>query len=213
MTQTLMTDNVRPSLLTKGFSMLVEFNPLYGIVALVAVLIFLRQKGKSISYLFFFSLFWLYLMQVVSVAVFPFPIDIPYEKFKPSINLVPFDFGHCDPRGIEQCFRQIYENVLLTIPFGFGINFIARIKPRHVFVLAAGVGAVLEFIQLAVSLIFHTSFRVIDINDVILNALGALIGYGVFRIFGWAYWHLLQRLQLQPRHIFAHIQEVTRPQT
>lgn len=190
--------------------MLVAFNPLYGIVTLVAVLIFLRQKGKSISYLFFFSLFWLYLMQVVSVAVFPFPIDIPYEKFKPSINLVPFDFGHCDSRRIEQCFRQIYENILLTLPFG--INFVARIKPRHIFVLAAGVGAVLELIQLAVSLIFRASFRVIDINDIILNALGVLIGYGVFRIFGWAYWHLLQRLQLQPRRIFAHIQEVTPPQ-
>jgi len=193
--------------------MFVMFDPLYGIAALIPVLILLRRKGKSLSYLFFFSLFWLYLMQVVSVAVFPFPIGIPYDNFKLSINIVPFGFGYCDPRGIEQCFRQIYENILLTIPFGFGINFIARVKPRHIFALAADVGAALELVQLAVSLIFRTSFRVMDINDVILNALGVLIGYGVFRIFGWAYWLLLRRLQLQPRHIFAHIQEATRPQT
>lgn len=192
--------------------MFVMFNPLYGIVALIVLLIFLRRKGKSLSYLFFFSLFWLYLMQVVSVVVFPFPIDIPDEHFKPSINLIPFDFGYCDPRGIEQCFRQIYENILLTIPFGFGVNFIARIKPRHILGLAAGVGAALELIQLAVSLIFRTSFRVVDINDLLLNALGVLIGYGVFRIFGWAYSHLLQRLSLQPRHIFAYIQETVRLQ-
>ncbi|GAB4452288.1 MAG: hypothetical protein OHK0041_15580 [Anaerolineales bacterium] len=191
--------------------MLVMFNPLYGIALLIVVLIFLRRKGKSLSCLFFFSLFWLYLMQVIGVVVFPFPIDIPDEHFKPSINLIPFDFGYCDPRARDLCFRQIYENILLTIPFGFGVNFIARIKPRHILGLAAGVGAALELIQLAVSLTFRTSFRVVDINDMILNALGVLIGYGVFRIFGWAYMRLLQRLQLQPRHIFAYLQNIIHP--
>lgn len=176
--------------------MFVMFNPLYGIAALIVLLIFLRRKGKSLSYLIFFSLFCLYLIQVFSVAVFPFPIGTPVENFKPNINLIPFDFGYCDPRARDQCFRQIYENILLTIPFGFGINFLARVKPKHLFWLAAGVGATLELIQLAVSLIFRTSFRVVDINDLLLNALGVLIGYGVFRIFGWAYSHLLQRLSL-----------------
>jgi glycopeptide antibiotics resistance protein len=192
--------------------MFVMFNPLYGIAALLAVLIFLRRKGKSLSYLVFFSLFWLYLMQVASVAVFPFPIGIPVENFKPTINLIPLDFGYCDPRGIEQCLRQIYENILLTIPFGLGINFIARIKPRHFFWLATGVGVVLELVQLSISLVFRTSFRVVDINDVILNAVGIQIGYGVFRIFGTVYTHLIQSLKLQPRHIFAYIHDIVRPQ-
>lgn len=192
--------------------MLVMFNPLYGIAAFIAVLIFLRRKGKSLSYLVFFSLFWLYLMQVASVAVFPFPIGMSVENFKPNINLIPFDFGYCDPRGIEQCLRQIYENILLTIPFGFGLNFIAHIKPKKIFWLAAGVGMMLEIIQLAISLIFRASFRVVDINDVILNAVGVLMGYGVFRIFGWVYSHLIQSLKLQPRHIFAYIHDIVRPQ-
>lgn len=192
--------------------MLVMFNPLYGLAALIIVLIFLRRRGKSPSYLLSLSLFGLYLIQVVSVAVFPFPIGISYENFKPSLNLIPFDFGYCDPRAIEQCLRQIYENILLTIPFGFGVNFIARIKLRNIFWLAAGVGATLELIQLAVSLIFRTSFRVVDINDVLLNAVGVLIGYGVFRIFGTVYSHLIQSLKLQPRHIFAYIHDIVRQQ-
>lgn len=193
--------------------MLVEFNPLYGLTALIVILIVLRRKGKSIPWLFFFSLFWLYLMQVVSVAVFPFPIDIPNENFKLNINLIPFNFGYCDPRGIALCIRQIYENILLTIPFGFGINFITRIKPRQIWGLAAGVGSTLELLQLATSLTFRTSFRVVDINDVILNALGVLTGYGFFRLFGWLYSRLLQRLKLSPRHIFAYVYNITRPPT
>ncbi|MEP0806167.1 MAG: VanZ family protein [Chloroflexota bacterium] len=193
--------------------MLVMFNPLYGIALLIVVLIFLRRKGKSLSHLFFFSLFWLYLMQVVGVAVFPFPIDISDQDFKLNINLIPFDFGYCDPRAHDLCFRQIYENILLTIPFGFGINFIARIEPRRILWLAAGVGAALEFTQLAISLFFRISFRVVDINDVILNAIGVLIGYAVFLTFGWIYSQLLQRLNLQPRHIFAYLQNIIRPPT
>lgn len=191
--------------------MFVMFNPLYGLTALVIILIFLRRKGKSLSYLFFFALFGLYLIQVISVAVFPFPIDIPYENFRLNINLIPFNFGRCDPRVIELCLRQIYENILLTIPFGFGINFIARLKPKNMLWLAAGVGLTLEFIQLAISLTFHTSFRVVDINDVLLNAAGVLIGYGAFRIFGLIYSYLLQRLELKPRGIFAYIHALTRP--
>jgi glycopeptide antibiotics resistance protein len=188
--------------------MLVMFSPLYGIAALIIVLIFLRRKNKSLLYMIFFSLFWLYLMQVVSVAVFPFPIGISAQNFKPSINLIPFDFGFCDPRGIEQCFRQIYENVLLTIPFGFGINFIARLKPRHIFWLAAGVSMTLELVQLAISLIFRTPFRVVDINDVLLNAAGVLLGYGGFRIFAAAYSFVIRQFQLQPAHLFACIHDI-----
>lgn len=193
--------------------MLVEFNPLYGLAVLIIILIVLRRKGKSLFYLFFFSLFGLYLIQLISLVIFPFPIDIPYENFKPNLNLVPFNFGYCDPRGIELCFRQIYENILLTIPFGFGINFIVRIKPRQIWGLAAGAGLTLELIQLAISLAFRTSFRVVDINDAILNALGVLIGYGFFRLFGWTYSRLLQHLKLSPRHIFAYVHDITRPPT
>ncbi|MFZ5882322.1 MAG: VanZ family protein [Chloroflexota bacterium] len=193
--------------------MLVMFHPLYGLAALIVILIVLRRNGKSITWLFFFSLFWLYLMQVVSVAIFPFPIDIADENFKPNINLIPFDFGHCDPRARDLCLRQIYENILLTIPFGFGVNFIARLKPRQIWGLAAGVGSTLELIQLAISLTFRISFRVVDINDVLLNAAGVLIGYAAFRLFGWTYSQLLQRLNIQPRYIFAYIQDLTRPPT
>lgn len=193
--------------------MLVEFNLLYGLAALIVILIVLQRKGKSLAWLFFFSLFWLYLMQVVSLAVFPFPIDIPYEDFKPNINLIPFDFGYCDPRAIELCLRQIYENILLTVPFGFGVNFIARLKPKQIWGLAAGLGSTLELIQLAISLTFRTSFRVVDINDAILNAFGVLIGHGFFRLFGWTYSRLLQRFKFSPRHIFAYVHDITRPPT
>lgn len=188
--------------------MLVMLNPWYGFALLVLVLIFLRRRGKSLSYLFFFSLFWLYLMLVVSLIVFTFPVGVPHDTFRPRLNLIPLHFGYCGPRALEQCLRQIYGNVLLTIPFGFGVFFVAPVKPRHMVWWGLGVGSTLEFLQLLISLIFRTSFRVVDINDVILNALGVLLGYAAFRVFGSVYLFVLRRFQLRPRYLFAYVREV-----
>ena len=51
--------------------------------------------------------------------------------------------------------------------------------------VAVGLG--LELSQLAASLAFQSSFHVADINDSILNAIGVLLGYAVFRILAWLY--------------------------
>ena len=183
-----------------------------GSVALFIVLIVLWKQKKSFSYMFFLLIFWIYMMGVVSVIVFPFPIGIPNANFKPDINLVPFDFGCCDPRMLSLCIRNLYENILLTIPFGFGISFIARIKPSNIVWLAIAVGFVFELSQLVIALIFRSSFRTVDINDVILNAAGVLIGYGIFRIFGWLYSAVVHKLQAQPHFIFAYIYDIVRHQ-
>ncbi len=178
--------------------MMIDFNNthlLIGVVALVVALIILWRQNKSFSYLFFFSVFWIYLMGVVSVVAFPFPIGYPNPDFKPSVNFIPLNFGDCSY--LILCLRNIYENILLTIPFGFGISFIARINPKNIFWLAIAVGFTFELVQLIISFAIRSSFRVVDINDVILNATGVLLGYGIFRIFGWVYSYVTNRLKIR----------------
>jgi len=191
--------------------MLIDFGSshlLLCLFALAITLIVLWKQKKSFSYLLFFSMFWMYLIGVASVVVFP--IHIPEgdldSNFNLKVNLVPFNFGSCDPAIL--CVRNVYENILLTIPFGFGISFISKIKPRNIYWLALAVGLVLETIQLVISLIVHSAFRVADINDVLLNATGVLIGYGLFRIFGKIYSAATHKLQIRHRHIFAYIYDV-----
>ena len=191
--------------------MLIYFDSSHLLICLLALaiaLIVLWNQKKSPSYLFFLSAFWLYLIGVVSVVVFP--IYIPDGNLYPHVslqmNLVPFDFGACDPTIL--CVKNIYENILLTIPFGFGISFISKIKPRNTYWLALAVGLMLEITQLVISLIVHSAFRVVDINDVLLNAIGVLIGYGLFRIFGKIYSAATHKLQIRYQHIFAYIYDV-----
>jgi len=150
-------------------------------------------------------------MGVVSVVVFPFPIDIPNPNFKPSINLIPFYFGSCFDYLPALCLRNIYENILLTIPFGFGISFVMQFKPKNIIWLALAVGFAFELTQLIISLLFRTAFRSVDINDLILNAIGVLLGYGIFKIFGWLYLFVTHRFSIQPKTIFAYIYNILTP--
>jgi len=178
-----------------------------GIAILFATLPFLWWKKRNLSYLLFFSIFWLYLLSVVSVVVFPVVINTDYAgTFRPSINLIPFYFGDCQLP--ELCIRSIIENIIFTIPFGFGINFLVRIKPKYIFWLAFAVGFAFEFSQFIISLAFRSGFRATDINDVILNGTGVLIGYSLFRLFAWLYLKLTERFNFQHKLMFADVYEI-----
>jgi glycopeptide antibiotics resistance protein len=193
--------------------MMIDFGWMHifvGLTTLGIALIVLWIKGKSFPYLLFFSIFWIYLMGVASLVAFPFPIGYPNPDFKPSVNFIPLKFGDCSY--LILCLRNIYENILLTIPFGFGISFIARIKPKNIIWLAIAVGLVFEITQLVISLVVRSPFRVVDINDVFLNAAGVMLGYGIFRIFGWLYSAVIHKLQIQPRYIFAYMYDIVRRQ-
>jgi glycopeptide antibiotics resistance protein len=182
---------------------------LYISLAVLAIaLITLWVQIRSLSYLFFCAVFGIYLIGVVSVVVFPIaPLSAEYaETFRPRLNLVPFYFGICDmPR---LCLKNIIENILLTMPFGFGVSFIVHLKSKDFLWLALLVGIVFEVTQLIISLVFRSPFRAVDINDVILNALGVWFGYSIFRIFGWLYLGITQRFEINNKYVFAYIYDV-----
>lgn len=160
--------------------MLITFDSIDLLIGLAVggiILSVLWWRGRGFVYLVIFALFWAYLLAVVAVVAFPIAVeqDLVGEPFSPNVNLQPFYVGACQP--FAQCVRRLVENVLLTIPFGFGLPLLLTIKPKRIAFIALGIGLSLEAIQLVLALLFHSRFRVIDINDVMLNALGVAIGY------------------------------------
>ncbi len=188
--------------------MLIEFDAaawLIGLATLVIPLIALRRRGGF--YLFFFSIFWVYLLVLVSVTVFPIPVGMEGGYRYPSIwaqidsmfhysglNLVPLYFNNCWdlPRA---CAIGIYENILMTVPFGFGINFIARLRSRDFVWLALALGLLIETAQFALDLIFGGVYRSVDANDVLFNGLGVWLGYGLFLVFAWLFLLITRRFK------------------
>ena len=202
--------------------MLIEFDViawLIGRAILVVPLIALRRRGGY--YLFFFSVFWVYLLVLVSVTVFPIPVGMDggfrFESIWQQIghmvrvntlNLVPLYFNNCWdlPRA---CAAGIYENILMTVPFGFGINFIARFRTRDFFWLAFGLGLVTEGTQFALDLILGGAYRSVDANDVLFNGLGVWIGYGLFLVFSWLFMIITQRFEIKYTGLLAYIHSAT----
>jgi glycopeptide antibiotics resistance protein len=139
-----------------------------------------------------------------------FPIAINTDQngaFSLGINLIPFYFHDCSMLGL--CVRDIIENIILTIPFGFGINFLTRIKPGNIIWLAITIGLGFELYQLLMSLVFRSGFRAVDINDSILNGTGVLLGYVLFRVFAWVYLKVTKRFEIKHKWLFAYIYSIS----
>jgi glycopeptide antibiotics resistance protein len=191
----------------------VPYPLLFGILILGALLAILRTRKFSSSYLFCFSVFWAYLLSVVKVTIFPIPVpEVWATAMRQAIfilshaNLMPFSYlGFFNPHVILQ---EISRNVLLTVPFGFGISFIARVRPRDILWLSLGVGLAIEGAQLVVSLVIGGPYRTVDVTDVLLNAIGVWLGYGCFMILCHLYLARTQRLGAELRGLAAHIHEI-----
>lgn len=188
--------------------------PLLGSLGILIILLILLWRKRIPAYLFCFAVFWLYLLFVVNVTIFPMPLP---EAMAPRsqvtyilshVNLVPFYFGDLFNAHPNVIFFEIFGNILLTAPFGFGIPFLAPFKPKNFPWLAVGVGLAIETAQLGFSLLIGGIYRSVDINDVLLNATGALLGYALFRGFAWFYVAVSNRIEIKQSGLFAYVYEV-----
>ena len=183
-----------------------------GVVVLIIILPILQRKKENIYYLFFFTLFWVYAMCGVDKVFFPIEISGDFVNSMRSrdilstINLVPFDFGQY---GLSfQVIKSFVYNIILTIPFGFGINFLHAMRLGGIFKISVLVGVGIELTQLAISFALGYPYRIVDINDVIANALGVWLGYALFCAFGWLFMLLTRKLNIDHKGLSLYIHKV-----
>ncbi len=164
--------------------MLVSFEPLHFVIALSPLSILLPlawRRTHSVWYAACLAAFWVYLILLAQAVIFPFVVSLNSAgPFSLPINLVPFYFGRCEP--LSLCVQGILENILLTAPFGFGINFLWKVTLRRVAWLGLGLGVLCELAQLALDLGMHSGFRSVDINDALLNGFGVCLGWLVYHL-------------------------------
>jgi glycopeptide antibiotics resistance protein len=78
--------------------------------------------------------------------------------------------------GSRLFYRNIIGNILMFIPFGFFTSYYLKLeKKRTIFCLTLIVSIVIELIQLKIG-------RAFDVDDIILNMVGSLLGYFVYRL-------------------------------
>ena len=78
--------------------------------------------------------------------------------------------------GTRLFYRNIIGNIMMFIPFGFFTSYYLRLKKKSfVFYMTFVVSIVIELIQLKIG-------RAFDVDDVILNMIGSLSGYYIYKL-------------------------------
>jgi glycopeptide antibiotics resistance protein len=181
----------------------------FALMILAAALAVLWFRKRSLSYLLFAAVFGIYLIFAADALFFPirpaFDEPLNVQALLRMINLVPFNYDFDFIPHIV--WQQIFYNTLLTVPFGFGVSFVARLKPKHFLWLIPAVGFSTELGQFLIAVVTRF-YRAIDISDVILNGLGVLIGYLLFRVFAWLYVRGADRFGLPRSGLLGYVYDV-----
>jgi glycopeptide antibiotics resistance protein len=151
----------------------------------LGLVIFLFSRKKNFVYVLLFTIFYFYLYKVIDYTLLQYQSLLVLKHFVPnlmlngiqggrSINLIPLVTLTAGDA------KTSLLNILMLMPFGLGLPFITDWRMKRVVIAGMFVSVGIELLQLATGLIGHMTFRVADINDVLFNTLGAMIGYMLF---------------------------------
>jgi glycopeptide antibiotics resistance protein len=164
----------------------IDFWPVSPLLALLVLglLLVLHRRGALNAQLFCIAAFCVYLAGVAALTVFPIVLDrqlvhamrVDGTSIAHGLNLVPF-------KGISAgsySSSQVAGNFVLGLPFGFGLPFVGVRSNWKVLVWGLLFALAIEGTQFALNLAYGFAFRVVDINDVILNFAGVVAGLFAF---------------------------------
>ena len=91
-----------------------------------------------------------------------------------GMNLVPFTEIMRYPIGSRSFYVNVIGNIIIFIPFGYFVSsYVKANKLSHILFVSVFTSLTFEFVQ-------HYIGRSFDIDDIILNVLGALIGFLIY---------------------------------
>ena len=146
------------------------------------------QRSWGATNIVFISSFAIYLFALVEILFFSIPI-IPHEivdarQFShPRMNLVPFVDILSQPKSIA--FRNLFGNIAIFIPLGFFIPALTETKNNYTRAMMIIISSALavEVIQYIGSFVlFKIDWKVVDIDDVIMNIFGGMLGLATYLI-------------------------------
>ena len=178
---------------------------LFILVILFTIKIFFfksHTKNKLVT-----ALFTLYILLLVKVVICPIMIfwqenqqmlQTLHINFNSYFQLIPF-------KTIINAFRigvwqfQVFGNIILLFPLPFFLDLLSKKPKSNTFFLVTGflVCISIEGIQLLIDMIYIIRSHVFDIDDIILNFLGIILGIFLLR-------------KIQSLKIYTRIKEIMR---
>lgn len=164
----------------------VDFEWFYGLaILLIFILVNYKKIKKSIlmDKLILIS-FYIYIIAVIAIVFFPIELFLVNVKqsFPLSMyfNLVPFKTILIT---LDTNIIQPIGNFLLLLPLGIYIPLLKdKVKFSQILKYGLLTTFTIEIIQVLTSIALGVPERIFDVDDLILNTTGAIIGYILFNI-------------------------------
>ena len=160
---------------------LLVVNPIFllGLLVICIMLVIIFKKSKTIPKIrtaILLVVFYYYLCVMLTRIVGILTLsectrlsELGESFFNPNINIIPFSDGFS---------LGFIFNIFLFIPLGFLCPFISKSyqSTKNIFLIGCVLSLSIEINQL------FTLWRATDIDDLIANTVGALVGYFCFKI-------------------------------
>ena len=143
------------------------------LVAMVLRITYLVINGKKfVLYEELLKLFFIiYILCLFQVVTFQDINSFGSNNFIPFREITRYTFGS------RLFIKNIIGNMLMFIPYGFFVAYYSKIDDwKHSFCLVLIASLVIESTQLAIG-------RVFDVDDIILNVVGGMVGYFMYKFF------------------------------
>lgn len=132
---------------------------------------------------------------VLAVTLFPMPIAgaepfaVPYD----SVQLEPFATIRLLLEGSQEG-RQLGGNLLLLAPMGVLVPIAWPVARPFLATVVVGLATslLIELLQFSFGVLVGEFYRVVDVDDVLLNTAGVVLGRLVFAVV-WPVWRWVQR--------------------
>lgn len=139
------------------------------VVIILMRIFYIKNSGKK-----FILHEELLLLLFVAYILMLFDLVTSRDVYLSGTNLVPFKEILRYSIGSENFNRQVIGNIILFIPLGFFFTYYTRIKKiGSITIIAALISFTIETVQKYIG-------RSFDIDDIILNVVGGIIGFLIY---------------------------------
>lgn len=152
-----------------------------------------NDRAYSKKRIAFTLAFIFYLSAVAAITIVPLKISrttflSSHFNFLPVIKNYQRYFSVTrahDADGIANFYENLFGNILMFIPLGIFLPWLYNKTFWQTMLIAAMASSLIEFIQYLN--MFLGYYRYVDIDDVLLNTLGAITGFWLYKMFSNAW--------------------------
>lgn len=147
------------------------------------IVVIKKSKEKNVMREILINIFFIYFLILINLTICKGSVLQVSFQDEPNINYMPLvetiKMFKNSFRGIVTALYNVVGNIILFIPLGFLIPLLFKKKNRFLNIVAYGfiTSFAIELIQLL------TSSNITDIDDIIFNTLGAVLGFIISNVF------------------------------